>query len=83
MRANEKIDETFSLKTAVGDIPNPDSFTFLLKIWVEEIEEGTGEIIWRGYVKNVIEKDAEHHFQDLDSLEKSLRPYLEKLGVKK
>jgi hypothetical protein len=81
MSADKNASEDLSLDETVGAIPKPDAYTFMVKIWVEEIEEGTGRVLWRGYVKNVFEKDTVQHFQDLDGLMSSIFPYLKKLGI--
>lgn len=81
MSVEENTSENFSLKETIGTTPNPDAYTFMVKIWVEEVEDETGQVLWRGYLKNVFDRDEVHHFQDLEGLVCSLRPYLKKLGI--
>lgn len=49
-------------------VPQPDSHSFIVKVWVEDPAEEAGDIVlWRGHVTHVPSGDR-CHFQDFDTM---------------
>lgn len=55
--------------------------SFVIKIWLEESAEESGQAVWRGKITHV--DSGERHFvKSLDEISAFLTLYLEKMGVK-
>jgi hypothetical protein len=52
---------------------------FLLRIWLEEIVEDTGSVLWRGCITHVPSRKT-YYFQELSQLIEFLEPYILVLG---
>ena len=56
------------------------SHTFVVKVWVEEIMAESKMARWRGRITHVL--NGEYiYFEDLDTLQKFIKTYLEKLNL--
>ena len=67
--------------TFESDLVNPDSHSFVARIWIEETVEEAGHVVWRGSITH-IPGGERRTIQDLHSIEEFIVPYLEKMGVK-
>lgn len=55
--------------------------SFIVKIWLEETVEESGQARWRGHITHV--PDCERRYiQDLDDITAFIASYLQKMGVK-
>ena len=63
------------------DISNPDTHSFVIKIWLEETIEEAGRVTWRGHITHV-QSGRRRYFNDLDGISSFVKPYLEDMGVK-
>jgi hypothetical protein len=59
----------------------PDTHSFIIKIWVDDKDEKTGGVIWRGHITHVTSSQREY-FDDLSGLIAFLLPYLKALNIK-
>jgi len=59
----------------------PNTHSFIVKVWLEEPAEKVGEAIWRGHVTHVPSGER-RYIQDLDEMVATVVPYLEAMGVK-
>jgi len=59
----------------------PTVQSFVLKIWLEETAEDTGEVTWRGYIMHVPSNER-YYLQDLGRIPVIIARYLEQMGVK-
>lgn len=57
------------------------SQSFVIKIWLEETVEQTGEAVWRGRITHV-PSGEEGALNDLNEVTAFISPYLESIGVK-
>ena len=49
-------------------VPEPNSHSFIVKVWIEETAEETGAIaLWRGHVVHVLSGER-CYFQDFDTM---------------
>lgn len=53
--------------------------SFVIRIWLEEEDEGSGQAIWRGHITHVPSKER-RHFNDLSALMDILGSYLDALA---
>lgn len=64
------------------DLPEATTNSFIIKIWLEETLEETGQIVWRGHITHV--PSGERVFiKDLDEIAAFIKLYLRKMGVRK
>jgi hypothetical protein len=54
--------------------------SFIIKIWIEETAEETGQVRWRGHITHVPSGEL-RYVEDLDGIASFIAPYLEGLGV--
>jgi hypothetical protein len=55
--------------------------SFIVKIWLEETIEETGQARWRGHITHVPDHER-RYIQDLDDIAAFIASYLQKMGVK-
>jgi hypothetical protein len=55
--------------------------SFIVRVWLEETAEETGEAAWRGSVTSVPD-GTQRYIQGLDEIPRFIAPYLEAMGVK-
>jgi hypothetical protein len=70
-----------SFKKTIGNLPEPKTYVFVVKIWMEDYDEDTREVVWRGYLKDLLNQEKETYFKSLSDLNGLMKSYLNKLGV--
>ena len=59
----------------------PDTHSFVVKIWVDDRDEKTGRVIWRGHITHVASRRRQY-FDGLSGLIVFLLPYLKALNIR-
>lgn len=59
----------------------PNTHSFVVKVWLEETVEEAGRARWRGHVTHVASGER-RYLESLSGLAAFIRPYLEPWGVK-
>jgi len=62
-------------------VQEPDTQSFVVKVWLEETVEEAGQARWRGHVTHVTSGER-RYFESLSAIASFIRPYLERWGVK-
>lgn len=62
------------------DPTDPQSHSFIVKVWLEESVEEAGEAIWRGHITHVPSAER-RYLHTLDDIVDFVGPYLERMGV--
>lgn len=71
------------------DQPSPDpdldlyeinTHPFVIKIWLEQAADDTGQAIWRGHITHVPSR-TRRYIQSLREIVEFIRPYLHQMGV--
>jgi hypothetical protein len=70
-----------SFEKTIGKLPEPKTFVFVVKIWMEDYNEETGEIVWRGYLKDLLQKENKKYFNSLKDLNHLVESKLDTLDV--
>jgi hypothetical protein len=55
--------------------------SFIVRIWLEETAEETGQAIWRGHITHV-PSGKRRYLKDLKAVTAFIAPYLEGMGVR-
>ena len=63
------------------DLFEANTHPFVVKIWLEEMDEETNQAVWRGHITHVV-SGRRQYFTDLDEISAFIRPYLEEMGVR-
>jgi hypothetical protein len=63
------------------DSLEPDTQSFIVKVWVEDGLETGGQSAWRGHITHVSSQER-HYLKDLGEIEDFIAPHLEEMGVK-
>lgn len=63
------------------DLIEFNTHSFIVKIWLEETAEETGQATWRGHITHVPSGER-RYVQDLDEITAFIAPYLEQMGVR-
>ncbi len=63
------------------DLPESNTHSFIVKIWLEETVEEDGRAIWRGYITHVPGGERRYMKQPNDIL-MFIMPFLNKMGVR-
>jgi len=72
-----------SFRASVGGLLVNKSYSFIVKIWLEEAQAEKCQAKWRGYITSVLNGEHEpYYFEDLHNIVEFIVPYLEKMGVK-
>lgn len=58
----------------------PDTQSFVVKVWLEETVEETGRAKWRGHVTHVTSGER-RYLESLSGIVDFIMPYLEQWGV--
>ena len=56
-------------------------YSFIIKIWLEEVAEEAGQAIWRGHITHVPSGER-RYIRHLDDIRVFILPYLLAMGVK-
>lgn len=59
----------------------PDTQSFVVKVWLEETVEETGRAKWRGHVTHVTSGER-RYLESLSGIVDFIKPYLERWGVR-
>jgi hypothetical protein len=59
----------------------PYTHSFIVKIWLEETIEETGQAEWRGYITHVPSNER-RYVRNMNEIAVFVAPYLEAMGVK-
>lgn len=70
-----------SFENTIGNLPEPKTFVFVVKIWMEDYNDETGEVVWRGYLKDLLKQEKKNYFKSLKDLNRLMESYLDRLGV--
>ena len=57
----------------------PHIHSFIVKLWLEETIEETGQILWRGHITHV-PSGKRCYLKDLEEIPAFIAPYLKKMG---
>ncbi len=63
------------------DSSEPDTQSFIVRVWVEERAEEVGRGVWRGHITHVPSNER-RYVKNLDEIGDFISPYLEAMGVK-
>lgn len=58
----------------------PDTHSFIIKLWREEAGDETSRGTWRGHITHV-PSGARRYLEDLGEIRRFIGPYLEGMGV--
>ena len=61
--------------------PDAETFSFIVKIWVEQAHSKTESATWQGHMTHVPSGER-HYLKNLDDIPVLIAQYLGKLGVK-
>ena len=61
-------------------MPEPDTQSFVVKVWLEETVEEEGQAKWRGHVTHVASGERKY-LERLSGIAAFMMPYLERSGV--
>jgi hypothetical protein len=57
------------------DLPEDQRISFVIKLWVEEVDEDTGEVKWRGRITEVVSGEL-RYLENLDEIKPFIAQYL-------
>jgi hypothetical protein len=63
------------------EVDEPDTQSFVVKVWLEETVEESGRAKWRGHITHVMSGNR-RYLENLSGIATFIRPYLEQWGVK-
>jgi hypothetical protein len=63
------------------EVDEPDTQSFIVKVWLEETAEESGRAKWRGHITHVRSGNRQY-LDNLSGIAIFIRPYLERWGVK-
>jgi hypothetical protein len=63
------------------DSLEPDTQSFIVKVWVEDGNGEAGQGVWRGHITHV-PSYKRRYLNNLSGIEDFISPYLEGMGVK-
>jgi hypothetical protein len=63
------------------DLPEATTHSFIVKIWLEEVTDETGDVTWRGYITHV-PSGARRYLRNLDDIVDFILTYVEAIGVR-
>ena len=59
----------------------PNTHTFVIRLWLEETIQEQGKATWRGHITHLLTKQR-RYLQDPDDVVLFILPYLAEMGVK-
>jgi len=77
-RSSPAIDLRMGVIVELSEI---NTHSFIVKLWLEETNEETGRITWRGHITHVASGDR-RYLKNLDEIAEFIAPYLESMGVR-
>ena len=63
------------------DSLEPDTQSFIVKVWVEDGLETGSQTLLRGHITHVLSNER-RYLKDLGEIEDFIAPYLEEMGIK-
>ena len=63
------------------DSLDPDSQSFIVKVWVEDSPETGGQGVWRGHITHVPSHER-RYLKNLSEIQDFIAPHLEEMGIK-
>jgi hypothetical protein len=57
-----------------------NTHSFIVKVWLEEVHEESGKVIWRGHITHV-PSGKRRYFEDLAIVNNFILHYLQEMGV--
>lgn len=58
-----------------------NTHSFVVKVWMEETAEESGQTTWRGHITHV-QSGQREYFENLDSITDFIAPYLTSMGAR-
>lgn len=58
----------------------PNTHSFIIKVWLDEPNAANGRICWRGRITHVPSGNV-HHFVHVNDIADFIMPYVQQLGV--
>lgn len=62
------------------DLIESNTHSFIIRVWIEEVEEATGRARWRGHITHVPGGER-RYIENLDSITGFIARYLEDMGA--
>lgn len=62
------------------ELPESNTHSFIVKVWLEETVEEAGRATWRGHITHVPGEER-LYLKDLDRISDFIASYLEEMGV--
>lgn len=62
------------------NLPEEQTCSFVIKLWLEEREAQSGQMVWRGHITHVSSGER-HYIKDLNCIITIIAPYLTTFGV--
>ena len=59
----------------------PDTHSFVIKLWLDDRDEVTGQVTWRGHITHVSSSQRQY-FDNLSDLIAFLLPYFKAMNIK-
>lgn len=59
----------------------PETHSFIVKVWLEESVEKAGRAKWRGHITHVLSGER-RYLQRLSAIGDFIMPYMERMGVR-
>jgi len=63
------------------DLPEATTHSFIVKIWLEEVADESGDVTWRGHITHV-PSGARRYLRNLDDIVDFILTYVEAIGVR-
>ena len=58
--------------------PEVQIHSFVLKFWLEEVDEETGQVVWRGHITHVASGER-RYLKELNDIIGFIAPYLQRM----
>lgn len=62
------------------DSIDSNTHSFIIKVWLEEVNDITSQIIWRGHITHV-QDGKRRYVDDFDGMKRFIEVYLKDMGV--
>jgi len=62
------------------DLPESNTHSFVIKVWLEETAEEAGRATWRGHITHVPSGER-RYLKDLDDITAFIASYLKGMGI--
>ena len=58
-----------------------DTHSFVIKLWLDEREDETGSVVWRGHITHVASRQR-HYFDNVLAVNLFMMSYLQEMNIK-